>query len=51
MGSRPSSFKGEEVLFAIVVRSMDVSEYGHYTLQAQESMLNSGARNKAVLGK
>jgi len=25
-----------------------VSEYGHYTAQAQESLLNSGATNKAV---
>jgi len=37
MGSRPSPFKG--VSFAIVVRSVGVSEYGHYTAQAQESML------------
>ena len=45
MGSRPSPFKGkirvfllQEVLFAIVVRSVGVNEYGHYTAQAQESM-------------
>ena len=38
----------QEVLFAIVVRSVGVSEYGHYTTQAQESLLNSGATNKAV---
>ena len=36
------------MLFAIVVRSVGVSEYGHYTTQAQESLLNSGATNKAV---
>ena len=55
MGSRPSPFKGEnqsfppqEVLFALVIHSVDVSEYEHYTAQAQESLLNSGATNKAV---
>ena len=55
MGSRPSPFKGElrvflfqEVLFALVVHSVGVSEYEHYTAQAQESLLNSGATNKAV---
>jgi len=36
------------VLFSIVVRSVGVSEYGHYTAEAQESLLNSGATNKAV---
>ena len=35
-------------LIAIVVRSVGVSEYGLYTAQAQESLLNSGATNKAV---
>ena len=55
MGSRPSPFKGEnqsfllqEVLFAIVVCSVGVREYGHYTAQAQESLLNTGATNTAV---
>jgi len=38
----------QEVLFAIVVCSVGVSEYGHNTAQAQESLLNSGATNKAV---
>jgi len=38
----------QEVLFAIIVRSVGVSKYGHYTTQAQESLLNSGATNKAV---
>ena len=38
----------QEVLFAIVVCSVGVSEYGNYTAQAQESLLNSGARNKGV---
>ena len=53
MGSRPSPFEIrvfllQEVLFAIVVGSVGVSEYRHYTAQAQESLLNSGATNKAV---
>ena len=50
MGSRPSPFKEEirvflhqEVLFDLVVHSVGVSEYGHYTAQAEESVLNSGA--------
>ena len=38
----------QEELFAIVVHSVSVSEYGHYTAQAQESLLNSGATNRAV---
>ena len=38
----------QEVLFAIVVRSVGLSEYGHYTTQARESLLKSGAANKAV---
>ena len=38
----------QEVLFALVVHSVGVSEYGHYTAQAQESLLNSGATNKVV---
>ena len=38
----------QEVLFALVVHSVGVSEYGHYKAQAQESLLNSGATNKAV---
>ena len=38
----------QEVLFAFVVHSVGVSEYGHYTAQAQESLFNSGAPNKAV---
>ena len=28
----------QEVLFALVVHSVGVSEYGHYTAQAQESL-------------
>ena len=35
----------QEVLFALVVHSVGVSDYGHYT--AQGSLLNSGATNKA----
>ena len=38
----------QEVLFALVVHSVGVSKYGHYTAQARESLLNSGATNKAV---
>ena len=38
----------QEVLFALIVHSVGVSQYGHYTAQAQESLLNSGATNKAV---
>ena len=45
----------QEVLFTRVVQSVGVSEYGHYTAQAQESMFNSGsgATNKAafILGR
>ena len=39
----------QEVLFALAVHSAGVSEYGHYTAQAQESPLDSGATNKAFL--
>ena len=35
----------QEMLFTF---SVGVSEYGHYTAQAQERLLNSGATNKAV---
>ena len=28
----------QEVLFAVLVRSVGVSEYGHYTTQARESL-------------
>jgi len=38
----------QELLFAIVLLSVVVSEYGHYTAQAQESLLNSGATNNVV---
>ena len=38
----------QEVLFVLVICSVGVSAYGHYTKQAQESLLNSGATNKAV---
>ena len=43
----------QEVLFALVVDSVGVSEYRHYTAQAEESALNSGALNKAffILGR
>ena len=40
------------MLFALVVYSVGVSYYGHYTAQEQESPLDSGATNKAffILG-
>ena len=38
----------EEVSFALFVHTVGVSKYGHYSAQAQESLLNSGATNKAV---
>ena len=38
----------QEVLFALAVHSVGVSKYRHYTAQAQESLLNSGATNIAV---
>ena len=37
------------VVFALYVHSVGVSEYGHYTAQAQESLLDSGATSKAFL--
>ena len=48
-----SVFLLQEVLFALVVQSAGVSEYGHYTVQAEESVLNSEALNKAffILGR
>ena len=41
------------MLFDLVVHSVGVSEYGHYTAQAEESVLNSEALNKAffILGR
>ena len=43
----------QEVLFALVVHSVDVSEYGLFTSQAQESPLDTGAINKGffILGR
>ena len=38
----------QEELFALVVYSVGVSENGHYKAQAQGSLLNFGATNKAV---
>ena len=35
------------MLFALVAHSVGVSKYGQYTAQAQESLLDSGATNKA----
>ena len=41
------------MLFDLVVHSVGVSEYGHYTAQAEESVLNYKALNKAffILGR
>ena len=41
------------MLFALVVHSVGVSEYGHYPAQAEESVLNFGVLNKAffILGR
>ena len=36
----------QERLFALVVHSVGTSKYEHYTAQAQQSLFNSGARNK-----
>ena len=47
-----SIFKEEnqnQVLFDLDGHSVGVSEYGHYTAQAKESVLNSGARNNTFL--
>ena len=43
----------QEVLFALIVHSVGVSEYGHYTAQAQGSPLDSEATNNAffILGR
>ena len=41
-----SSFK--KCYFALVVHSVGVSEHGHYKAEAQGSLLNSRATNKAV---
>ena len=38
----------QEVLFDLVVHSVGVSEHGHYKAEAQGSLLNSRATNKAV---
>ena len=43
----------QEVLFALDFHSVGVRECGHYTAQAEESLLDSGAKNKAffILGR
>ena len=60
MGSRPTPSTGEvrvsllqEVLFALHVCLVGVSESGHYTAQGQESLTVSLATNKAffILGR
>jgi len=47
------AFLLQEVLFALVVHSVGVSEYGHYAAREQESPLDSGATNRAffMLGR
>ena len=37
----------QEMLFPLDGNSVGVSEYGHFTAQAQESLSDSGAINKA----
>ena len=46
-------FLHQEVLFSLIVHSVGVSEYGHYTAQAQGSPLDSEATNNAffILGR
>ena len=46
-------FLHQEVLFDLVVQSVGVSEDENYTAQAEESVLNSEALNKAffILGR
>ena len=39
----------QEVLLALVVNAVGVSEYGQYTAQKQESLLDSGETNMAFL--
>ena len=38
----------QEVLFALFVHSLGVSEYGHYTAQAQESPLDSSNKSQVI---
>ena len=38
----------QDLLFAVVVHSVGLSEYGYYKAQAQERLLNSGATNRRV---
>ena len=48
-----SVFLHQEVLCDLVVHSVGVSEYGNYTAQAEESVFNYEALNKAffILGR
>ena len=41
------------MLFVLVVHLVGMSEYGHYTAQAQESVFDSEATNRAffILGR
>ena len=41
-------FLHQEVLLDLVPHLVGVSEYGYYTAQADESVLNSGALNEAL---
>ena len=47
------AFLLQEVLFDLVVHSVGANEYGYYTAQAEESVLNSGATNDTffILGR
>ena len=47
MGKIRVSGPHQYVLFGLDVHSVGVSEYGHYTAQAQGNPLNSGATKKA----
>ena len=38
----------ELLLFALVVHSVGVSKYGHFTAEAQESLLHSEVTNQAI---
>jgi len=46
-------FLHQEVLFDLVAHSVGASDYGHYTAQAEESVLNSEALNEVffILGR
>ena len=47
------SKRNKKVLFDLVVHSVGVSGYGHYTAQVEESVFTSGELNEAfsILGR